>query len=58
MLTAVAHKKLGNISEAVNALKDFITRKGSKGMLYDALIYKGKLLVKAKKFQSAMQDFA
>ncbi|CAD8068857.1 unnamed protein product [Paramecium sonneborni] len=59
ILQALCLKKIGNYSDAIVVLKEFLSKKYSKlqPTYYDALIHKGKLLMKIKKYQLALQDF-
>lgn len=52
ILQAVCYKKLGSFGEAIGVLKEFLGKKYAKTqpIYYDLLIYKGKLLMKAKKY--------
>jgi tetratricopeptide (TPR) repeat protein len=55
LLLAVGYKKLENIAQAIKML-NFCVQKFPK--YYDAYIYRGKLFMKDKKYEKALQDFS
>ncbi|CAD8205734.1 unnamed protein product [Paramecium octaurelia] len=59
VLQAMSLGKLGNYIEAIQLLKDFLLKNNAKQspVYYDAVLQKGKLLMKLKKYKLAMQDF-
>ncbi|CAD8070155.1 unnamed protein product [Paramecium primaurelia] len=59
VLQAISLRKIGNYIEAISILKDFLLKNNANQspVYYDAVLQKGKLLMKLKKYKLAMHDF-
>ena len=54
LLLSIAYKKSGDLNQSVRVLSKAIS---NFPKYYDAYIYRGKLLVKQRKYDKALQDF-